>query len=134
VTSKPSAIDTAGIGDLLRDLRKIDKRLGASLVLELRSIGDKSRDDVRNSTAYPYLTGTLRRSVKTGVRRGAIVLYSSLPQSGVIHWGGTIKPRGVPITFPRSEFVQKVVEDDAHDADERLAGVLDATAARYEFL
>jgi hypothetical protein len=127
------AIDTAGISDLLRDLRKIDKRLGASLVSELRLVGNKARDRVRTSTQTPYRTGRTRRSVKTSVRRGGISLYSNLPQAPVWHWGGTIKPRGVPITFPRTEFVAKEVRDASKDTEAELAGVLEATAERYGF-
>jgi hypothetical protein len=132
MATKP-VLDTAGIGDLLRDLRKIDKRLGASLVSELRAVGDKARDQVRGSTAPPYRTGRLRGSVKTGVRRGSISLYSNMPQAPVWHWGGSIEPRGVPIRFPRTEFVSKEVLKVGAHAEGELAAVLDATAARYQF-
>ena len=128
------AIDTRGISDLLRDLRKIDKRLGASLVKELRDIGNESRDKVRASTAPPYRTGKMRRSVKTGVRRGSITLYSLLPQGDVLEWGGTIRPRGVPIHFPRTEFVRKEVKAASAGTEARLAAVLEETAARYGFV
>jgi hypothetical protein len=131
--SKLPSIDTQGIGALIRDLRKIDKDLASSLVKELRSIGNTARDEVRGSTAYPFRTGGLRRSVKTGVRRGTIVLFSRLPQSGVIEWGGKIKPRGVPIEFKRSEFVTDAVEANSAGAEERLGVVLESTAARHGF-
>jgi len=132
MTRRP-AIDTSGISDLLRDLRTIDKRLGASLVKELRDVGNETRDKVRNSTAPPYRTGKMRRSVRTGVRRGAITLYSNLPQGDVLEWGGSIKPRGVPIEFPRTEFVRKEVAASSEGTEARLSGLLEATAARYSF-
>jgi hypothetical protein len=75
----------------------------------------------------------MRRSVKTGVKRGSIVLYSNLPQGDVLEWGGSIKPRGVPIEFERTEFVRKEVLASSEVTEGRLAGLLEATAARYGF-
>jgi hypothetical protein len=126
-------IDTSGISDLLRDLGKIDKGLRAAMVAELRDIGNSARDKVRSGTQPPFRTGKTRRSFKTSVKGGTIAVYSLLPQAPVWQWGGSIKPRGVPIEFPRTEFVTKEVEEAGKGADERLAGLLDATAARYEF-
>jgi hypothetical protein len=133
-------IDTGGIADLLRDLRKIDKALGASLFAELRAVGNEARDKIRNSTAPPYgpvdskgKIGRKRKSVKTGVKRGQISLYSNEPDAAVWHWGGTIKPRGVPITIPRTEFISAEVLRESEGIEEKLAGVLEGTARRYQF-
>jgi hypothetical protein len=134
------AIDTRGIGDLLRDLRKIDKSLGASLFAELRAVGNEARDAIRSSTAPPFgpvdsqgKVGRKRKSVKTGVKRGRISLYSNEPDAAVWHWGGKIKPRGRPIQIPRTEFISAEVIRQGEGIEDKLAGVLDATAVRYGF-
>jgi len=138
--AKSSAIDTGGIGDLLRDFRKIDKRLGASLVKELRDIGNDARDRVRSSTDRPYgpvdskgEIGRKRKSVKTGVRGGKISLYSTEPDAAVWHWGGRIEPRGVPIDIPRTEFISKEVIAASEGTEERLGVLLEAIVSRYQF-
>jgi hypothetical protein len=129
-----AVIDTDGIRKLVRDFGKMDKTLRAALVKSLRDVGDKARDNIRSSTSPPYRTGTLRRSTKTSVRGGSIALYSLLPQAPVLHWGGTIKPRGVPIRFKRTEYIRKEVLRESDHIEGELAGVLEATATRFEFV
>jgi hypothetical protein len=133
-------IDTAGIGDLVRDLGKIDRSLRSALVKELRDIGNEVRDKVRSSTQPPFgptdskgEIGRKRHSIKTGVRRGAISLYSLEPDSAVWNWGGSISPRGAPIQIPRTEFLTSEIYRQGDHVDDRLTDVLDRTAARYQF-
>lgn len=133
-------IDTRGIGDLVRDLGRIDKTMRAALVKELRHIGDEARDRVRSSTEAPYgpvdskgEVGRKRKSVKTSVRRGTIALVSKEPDANVWHWGGSISPRGVKINIPRTEFVAKEVRAAGDHVDERLGLILEGAAFRNGF-
>lgn len=131
--SRGVEIDTSGIKALARDLGKIDRKLRGALVAELRSIGNDARDAVRRSHEPPFETGRKRGSVRTSVRGAAISLYSLQPDAAVWNWGGKIAPRGSPIQIPRTEFVSGEVAKRSEDTEERLEGILDATAARYGF-
>lgn len=124
-------IDTRGIKDLVRDLRRLDRRLALAFTAELRDIGNEVRDKVRTSTQRPFRTGALRRSVKTSVRGAQVSLYSTLPQSGVWEWGGTIRPRGSPIVIPETEFVRREIVAGARGVEERMGEILDQAASRY---
>jgi hypothetical protein len=116
-------------------LRAIEKDTTKELSKALREEANKVRDKVRTSTARPYRTGKLRRSVKTSVRgKYNASLYSLLPQAGVLHWGGTIRPRGVPITFPKTEFVTAEVLAGADEFEERIADRFDEISHRHGWL
>lgn len=95
-------VEFRGVRDLRRDLHKfvpeIDKELGRSL----RKIGGPVLATARELA--PNRTGEFARSLRLSVTRGGISIVSTHPAAGVLHWGGTIEPRGVPITFPRNEF------------------------------
>jgi hypothetical protein len=60
-------------------------------------------------------------------REGRVV-GSRLPQAGVLHWGGTIRPRGVPIKFEPHPVMSDALDrrtneivDDLGDAVDRAA-------------
>lgn len=125
---------TLAIEKFNADLRDIQRGTEKELIKELRALGNEARDKVRSSTARPFRTGRTRRGIKTSVRRKVEVsLYSLDPQAPVWNWGGTIKPRGTPITFPRTEFVSGVVEKEGADFDERIAERFDEIAHRNGF-
>lgn len=122
-------------------MRRAGKDLGKATSAELRDVGNEVRDRVRNSTEPPYASspeddsegapGRKRRTVKTSARLTGVSLYSLQPDAGVWNWGGTIKPRGVPIVIPKTEFVSKEVEHSTEHVAERLGLLLDGIAARY---
>jgi hypothetical protein len=119
---------------LSKQLKAIQKETEKELTKELRRVGNEVRDDVRSSTDAPHRTGKLRKSVKTSVRRKMEVrLYSNLPQAPVFEFGGTIRPRGKPITIPRTEFVGGTVLRLGDDIDERIADAFDDVAKRHGF-
>lgn len=116
-------------------LREIQKETEKELGQELRRIGNEARDEIRGSTEDPFLTGATRRSVKTSVRRKSQVsLFSTAPQAPVWHWGGTIRPRGAPIEFPRTEFVAGTVLELADEIDEEIGEAFDRIARRRGFV
>ena len=55
---------------------------------------------------------------------------STLAYAGVVHWGGVIRPRGVPITFPRTEFISRAVDDHTDQLVEDIADGVDRAARR----
>lgn len=124
-------IDTSGLRELQRDLRRVDKNLGKASDRVMREIANEIRDDIRTSTARPYRTGKLRKSVKSRVRRGGASLVSKLPQAPVFEWGGTIRPRGAPITIERTEFIRGRVIKHREKTEKALEKALDRTFEIY---
>jgi hypothetical protein len=120
---------------LALSLAAIEKETEKELTSKLRDLGNEVRDKVRSSTQPPFRTGKTRHSIRTSVRRKSEVsLYSTLPQAPVWEFGGTIRPKGVPITFPKTSFVSGTVLKYGDDFDERIADEFDRIAHRHGFL
>lgn len=125
------AIHVEGLRVFAKQMRMLSPELAKALSAELRDIGDHARDKVRSSGARPYRTGRLRKSIKTSVTQRRVTLYSTLPQAPVWNFGGEIKPRGIPIRIPRTEFVTGAVKAEGEYVTERLGGLLEGMARRY---
>lgn len=131
--AKPPGAAIAEFNAALLDIeRETEKQLNA----ELRRVGDEVRDIVRGRTGItPYKTGRLRESIRTSVRRkGLVSLYSNLPYAPLWNFGGTISPRGVPITFKATMFVTGTVLGRGDDIDEQLGDAFDSIAHKHGFL
>lgn len=136
-----SAVDARGIKKFARQMRTIDRKLGVATSAELRAMGNEIRDEIRAGTDSPRSESPgedsqgkiarKRRSIKTSVRAGGVSLYSREPDAGVWNWGGTIRPKGSPITIPKTEFVSGQVKRDAPKVETALAGLLEGLARRY---
>jgi hypothetical protein len=136
-----ATVDARGIRVFAKEMRRAAPKLGVAASAALRAIGNEVRDEVRSSTDAPYaespandskgIVGRKRRSVKTSVRAGGVSLYSLEPDAGAFNWGGTITPRGVPITIPRTQFVTRAVEDHKEKTEASLLGVVEEVARRY---
>jgi hypothetical protein len=134
-------VDTEGLKRFAKEMRAASPKLGSAVNAELKEVGNLVRDHIRQSTAPPFagnpgsdskgIIGRKRRSVKTGIRAGTVTLYSLEPDAAVFQWGGSISPRGVPISIPRTEFVTKQVEKDTPEIEARMATVLEGVAERY---
>lgn len=136
-----ASVDARGIRVFSKEMRKAAPKLGVAASASLRAIGNEIRDEIRSSSDSPYAenpaddskgkVGRKRKSVKTSVRVGGVSLYSLEPDAGVWEWGGVIKPRGVPITIPRTKFVTGAVEAHKEKTEAALLGVVDDVARRY---
>lgn len=134
-------VDTEGLKSFAREMRRVSPKLGSAVSAELKDIGNEVRDHIRQSTAPPFASnpgsdskgkiGRKRKSIKTSVTRGSVRLYSLEPDSAVWQWGGEIRPRGVPIQIPRTEYVTKQIEKDTADIEARLGVLLEGVAERY---
>lgn len=120
------AIRVEGLRELRRDLRKLQPAVAKELQKDLRDAAGKVAQEAR--ARAPRVTGRYARSIRPYVTAKGVSVGSNLPQAGVLHFGGTIRPRGVPITFkPRpvvSDAVDKATDriiDDLGDAIEAAA-------------
>ena len=123
-----AGIHTEGLREFRRDLRKfapeVDRVLRADINIAAGRVLIEARGDA------PMRTGALARSLKKSVTVRGASIYSTLPYAGVVHWGGTITPRGVPIVFERTEYITKAVERHADTIEEDIANGVQRAALR----
>jgi hypothetical protein len=134
-------VGTDGMRVFAKEMRALSPLLGKATSAALRAIGNVERDKIRSSTAPPFAQspaedsqgqpGRKRKTVKTSVRVGGVSLYSLQPDAAVSNWGGTIRPRGVPIKIPRSEFISGQVMEDANEIAAALGELPVELARRY---
>lgn len=97
----------------LRECRRALKRVSPEAARELK-IAEKA---IAENVAAEARGLAVRR---TGKYAASIRAYaggfvgSRLPQAGVLHWGGTIRPRGVEITFRPRPVVLRAVDRQAN--------------------
>ncbi len=111
---------TAGfqdVGDVRRDLESVRLGLGRELTALLRSSGDS----VARKTGTLTPRGPGPQSVKDNLPHigstmvavattTGVAVATTHPGGAVLNFGGTISPRGVPITFERHLMAQKAGE------------------------
>lgn len=120
------AVNVDGLKEFRRDLKRLDKEADKELRKSIRDAALKVA--VEAAALAPRRSGALAKSIRPYVSGARASIGSNLPYAGVVHWGGTISPRGVEIRFPRTEFISKTVDlntsrlvDDIGDGVERAA-------------
>lgn len=125
MADKPAA-EVRGLREFRRDLRKLDTEADKEL---REGIRDAARTTLDRADV-PVRSGALKRSLKISVTARQVSIYSLLPYAPVVHWGGEIEPRGVPIRFPRTEFITKAVEAGADRLVEDIGDSVERAAKR----
>lgn len=125
-------VQVRGLSQLNRSLGRIDKDLRRESLRHIREVARKARDTARDKYT-PKLTGELAKSLRYSASNRGAVLTSNLPQSAVHEFGGVIRPRGTPITIPRSRMLGRAVQDHTDDIEQQLKSILDRIAATEGF-
>jgi hypothetical protein len=120
-------VKVEGLREFRRDLKRLDAGANKALSAELRETGGQALVTARSLA--PRVTGKLADSLRLSVTQKAVTIYSTLPQAPVIHYGGTISPRGVPISFPRTEFITRAVEQHGDELLENVGRDIDRAAS-----
>jgi hypothetical protein len=115
-----------GLREFRRDLRKLSPEVNRELTRELKTVAEPIAAEAR--ALAPKRTGRYAASIRVYAAGAKVSIGSRLPQAGVLHWGGTIRPRGVPITFKRRPVIMEAADqqserivDGVGDAVERAA-------------
>ena len=119
-------VRTKGLAELRRDLKRLDPLIDRELRDAIKEAADKVA--VTAGALAPRDSGALAHSIRPYVSGARASIGSTLPYAGVVHWGGTIRPRGVPITFPRTEFISRAVDDHTDQIVEDIADGVDRAA------
>jgi hypothetical protein len=123
------AVRVEGLADLRRDL----KRLAPDVLPEIRGALKDAADLVASKARAnaPRASGALAASIRSGTAGNAGVVRSRLPYAKVHEYGGTIRPRGAPITIHRAQFVGRALTSTEDRIVESLADSINAVASRH---
>jgi phage gpG-like protein len=119
-------VPVEGLREFHRDLKRLEPEAAKLFRADLRAIGVRVAGEARSQAVQR--TGAYARSIRPRVTVRGVSVGSRLPQAGVLHFGGTIRPRGVPILFPARPVISEAVDrntdrlvNDLGDAVEQAA-------------
>lgn len=121
-------VDVKGLADLRRDLRATDRAAGREIQKVLKEAAALAAREA--STLAPRRTGALARSYRPFTRGNTAGVRSPLPYAGVVEFGGTISPRGVPITFRPYEPINRAIERRRDAIINHIGDGIEAVARR----
>jgi phage gpG-like protein len=112
--------------EFLRELGRIDPYFERELKDAIREGTGKVA--VTAGALAPRESGALQHSIRAYVSGVRASVGSTLPYAGWLEFGGTIRPRGVPITIRGAGMVQRAVDDHADEIVEDIADGFDRAA------
>jgi phage gpG-like protein len=121
-------VEIEGLREFRRDLRRLDSGIDRELRGSIREAAGKVA--VTAAGLAPRRTGALARSIRPYVSGARASVGSRLPYAGVVHFGGMIRPRGVPISFKPTEFISRAVESHANALVDDLGDAIEHAARR----
>jgi hypothetical protein len=121
-------VNTDGLRDFRRDLKRLDPQLDRELRTEMREAVVKVA--AQAALLAPRRTGALAQSYRPFVTLKSAGIRSNLPYAPVVEYGGTISPRGMDITFRRAEPVTRAVMRDADEIVESFGDAVERAADR----
>ena len=123
---KTNSAVAAGFKEFRRDLKRLQPEAEKALRKDIKAAAGKVA--LAAQATAPRVTGAYAKSIRPYVTARGASVGSRLPQAGVLHFGGTIRPRGVPITFPARPVISLALDrqtdrivDDLGDAIEQAA-------------
>jgi hypothetical protein len=127
VASRDNAVRLEGFKEFKRDLKKLQPAVEKEFRKDIATAAKKVAAEA--ASRAPSVSGTYARSIKPYVTARGVSIGSRLPQAGVLHFGGTIRPRGVPITFKPRPVVSDALDRRTDEIVDALGDAVD-TAAR----
>lgn len=127
-----------GFKEFRRDLRKIAPEVSRELTRDIRrsvapvlatarQLAPKGTRPIPSSRR-PQVR--LANSLRVSVTNRGVLIRSPLPQAGVLHWGGSIAPKGVTIRFPRTEFLTLALQRNANLIEKAAGDTIDRAIIR----
>lgn len=128
-------IRTEGLAEFRRDLRKLDKLIDRGMRDEIKDAADDvasegRRDAPRSNRALGPGERHYADTIRPYVSGARVSIGSTHPGAGVIHFGGTIRPQGVPITFKPRPTVSEAVDEHADGLVEAIGDAVERAAYR----
>jgi hypothetical protein len=118
-----------------RDLRAIGRTLPREVTKAERAAAAPIAAEARQLA--PRRSGALVASIRPFANARQVGVSVGVPYAGWIHWGGTIRPRGVAITRSRTDpgakFVVKAADRQMNRFEWALGEAIDSVAKRNGF-
>lgn len=124
--AKDFDVDAKGLADLRRDFRRIDPEALKEVQKALKGAAGLAAAEA--AELAPRKTGALGRSYKPFTRGNVAGVRSNLPYAGVIEYGGTISPKGTPISIRANEPIHRAIERQRNAIVEHLGDGIEAAA------
>lgn len=121
-------VKTEGLAELRRDLKRLDPLIDRELRDAIKEAADKVA--VTAGALAPRDSGALAHSIRPFVSGARASVGSTLPYAGWIEHGGSISPRGVPISIRGAHMVEKAVDDHADQIVEDIGDGVERAARR----
>jgi phage gpG-like protein len=117
-----------GLREFRRDLKRLEPETAKLLRSDIRAIAERVAAEAR--AAAVSRTGGYAASIRPYVTARGASVGSRLPQAGVLHFGGTIRPRGVPITFPARPVISESVDRNTDRLVDEIGDAVEQAALR----
>jgi hypothetical protein len=125
-------VEVKGAREFQRDLSRVPRDTARNTEDVLERNANLIAAEAR--ARAPRQTGRYAASIRARPsREGGMTVGSDLPQAGVLHYGGTIRPRGVDIRFPARPVISDALEDRADKIVDEVGDAVDKAARRAGF-
>jgi hypothetical protein len=112
-----------GLREFRRDLKRLEPAVEKELRKDIKLVAARVAVEASAAARSFSRTGAFAASIRPYVSGTKAQIGSRLPQAGVLHFGGTIRPRGVPIVFKPRPVVSLAVD---RNTDRIVDGIGDA--------
>ena len=128
MASRDSGVHLEGFREFRRDLRKLEPEVDKQLRADVKDIAARIAAEARGAAVRR--TGKYAASIRPYVTAKGASVGSRLPQAGVLHYGGTIQPRGVPITFPARPVISDTLDRQTERIIDEFGDAVETAAKR----
>lgn len=123
------AVHIDGLADLRRDLRKMQPEARKEVTRALRAGAVVVAAAARPLAARR--TGRLASGFRPGASGNTAFVRNPVPYAAVHEFGGTISPRGAPITIRPQPAVTRALDLSADAVVEKVGDGLDSVVSRH---
>lgn len=128
VADRDNAVRLEGFKEFRRDLKRLQPMVEKELRKDIRAAA--ARVAAEAAANAPRVTGEYARSIRPYVTARGVSIGSRLPQAGVLHWGGTIQPRGTPFAITGRPVVSDALDRRTDDIVDALGDAVEIAARR----
>jgi phage gpG-like protein len=119
-----------GLRDFRRDLKRLEPEVEKLLRADIRLIAAGVATEAQVAARSFARSGAYARSIRPYASGMKAQVGSKLPQAAVLHWGGTIRPRGVPITFKPRPVISEALDRNTDRIVNRFGDAVELAARR----
>lgn len=124
------AVRLEGFKEFRRDLKRLEPEVEKELRKDIKVIATGIAGQAAGAAQSFAVTGKYAKSIRAYVTAKGASVGSRLSQAGVLHFGGTIEPRGVPITIKARPVISDALDKRANRIVEDFGDAIEDAARR----